>query len=524
MQIRIRTKLLIGISLLFVILFSVAAYLFITEKKRELGDDIYLNSLSFVKLTAPIVAKDYDLYLAQNSFVYFNREIQSIFKQNGDLASIKVISYPGEILYDSAIDLDKKYSGPLRGVTDQLLLEQVQSENISFLTLNGDIFYLNDEAKNGDVFVDKDDNLIPDLTPGTLIDYFVIPASEKHSIVYSVDYHNLDERVALIINRIVYLVLFGVLLGVIWSFWMSLHLTKPVALLVKGAENIAKGDFKTRVNIKTHDELKFLGDAFNRMAIDLAASLDAKLYQERITRELELAKEIQAQLLPDVIPSISGIEISADLIPAGEIGGDMYDFLKMDDNRLIFYLGDVTGHGVPAGIVSSIASALFYGFSGLGDLKKVMVDVNRVLNIKTLPSIFMTLCLMQWDALNSKFHYVSAGHEQIIHYSAANKTATLAPAGGMALGMISDLSRILKTEEVPLGSGDFLIVYSDGIPEAWKNRVEAYGMERFTAFVQQNGGLPSATALRDAILTDLRTFMGEYPQADDITIIVIKKL
>jgi len=524
MRIKIRTKLVLVISILIIILFSVTAKLFIDEKKIELADDIYLNTLAFSKLTAANISYNYDLYLKQNSFIYFNREIKKIFAQNDNLENLKVTSYTGEILYDSTLDIDKKYEGKSRTIDDPSLIEQIQSENISIRTMDNKIIYLKSDISGKIYFVDKNEKKIDFFKKGFLIKYFVLPASEKHSIIYSLTYHNLDQRISNMINRIIYLVLFGIMLGIITSFILSMQLTKPIISLVKAAGDIAKGKFETKVLIKTHDELRFLGDSFNQMALDLQKGMNARLYQERVTHELELAEKIQKKIVPTNIPQIEGLEIAADLIPAGEIGGDMYDFISLSEKKLMFYLGDVTGHGVPAGIVSSIANALFFGYSNLSNLKDIVVSVNKVLAAKTMPNIFMTLCLMQWDKSKSEFSYVNAGHEQIIHYNSVNKEVGLFSAGGIALGMLTNISNHLTIQTAKLRSGDFLIIYSDGIPEAWKNEKELYGIERFMETVRRNGLAKTAESLKDAILEDLRNFVQNYEQKDDITIIVIKKL
>lgn len=524
MKLSIRSKLIVAISLLIVILFSIASYLFITEKKREIAQDIYVNVLAFSKLTAPTVAYDYELYLKENSFVYFNRDIQSIFEQNDDIAVIKVISYEGEVFYDSQFDKNKKYEGAMRKVEEPSLLDQVRSENLSIKTLDGRILYVKNDGKGGFSYVDKDEKSIEPLEEGPLVNYLIVPANEKYSIMYLLDYENLNLRIARMQKRIMYLALFGVMLGMILSYFMSHQVTKPVAQLVYAAGNIAKGDFKTRVEIKTHDELNFLGNAFNKMAEDLEVSMEARMYKERVTRELELAIQIQQQLVPKVIPKIDGLDLAAGLLPAEEIGGDIYDFLMLDENQMLFYLGDVTGHGVPAGIVSSIASALFFGYASQRDLKKILIEVNRVLKHKTMPTMFMTLCLMHWDALLKQFSYASAGHEQIVHYRVESKDIELKPAGGVALGMLPDISKTLSVVSVDLKPGDHLVIYSDGIPECWKDGKENYGMERLKQASIKFANLSTAAEIKDAILTDVKTFAGNYKQMDDITIIVVKKL
>ncbi len=526
MKISIRNKLILAISFLVIVLFSIAGMLFINEKKVELADDIYANALAFSRLTAPTVAYDYDLYLAQNGFVYFNREIKSVFDQNADVSVIKVLNFSGDTLYDSSVDKDKKYEGDKRIVSDTDLISQLKAEMISFKTLDGRTIYLKQNKSGNFDFVDKLEKPVIAIEKGTMIDYFVVPSTEKYAIFYKIDYKHLDERIAVMVKRIVYLVLFGIMMGMIMSFIMSLQVTRSVKKLVTGAEGISRGDFTTQVNIDSGDELGFLGKAFNKMAVDLGASVEAKVYKERVTRELELATQIQDRLIPDddEIPKFSDLDISGGLIPASEIGGDIYDFIKVSDDKLLLYLGDVTGHGVPAGIVSSIANALFYGYSDSADIKKVVVDVNRVLKAKTMPTMFLTLCFAQWQVSTKKFSYVNAGHEQLIHFKAKADTVELRPSGGIALGMVPDISNIVKIEEVDLDHGDFIVIYSDGIPESWRNEKEMYGMERFQAAVKKFGKLKTASEIKEAILADVKAFANGYKQMDDITIVVVKRL
>ncbi len=527
MRLSIRSKFVFAISLLMVVLFSLVALLFISEKKTEIAGDIYGNGLAFARLTAPTVVSNYDLYLAQNGFVFFNREMQKIFEQNDDIDRVQVISYVGEILYDSAVDVDRQHEGKSRFVKDEELFGQVRSENNSVRVLDsGETYYIKRLDDGGMKYVDKQERELEAFENGTLMEYLVIPASEKYAVVYYFNYHNLNERVEMMMSRIGYMALFAIMLGMLLSFVMSSHVTKPVAKLVEGAENIAKGNFKTRVDIESHDEIGYLGQAFNKMAIDLEESMEARLYKERVTHELELAIEIQDQIIPDQeeIPQPEGLEISAGIISAEEIGGDMYDFLRVGEDKTLMYLGDVTGHGVPAGIISSIASALFYGFSPQGDIKRILVEVNRVLKAKTMPTMFMTLCLMEWVDGGSELKYVNAGHEQLIHYKAREKKAELRPAGGIALGMLPNVEQHLKVDSIALEPGDFIVVYSDGIPEAWKSHEEYYGIERLIKTVEKFGDSPDAMSLQHSILEDVKAYANGYRQMDDITIMVLRRV
>ncbi len=521
----IRGKLVLAISILMIVVFVLAAYLFINEKKNEMADDIYFNSLAFSKLTAQKIVDNYDLYLVQNSFVYFNREMQGIFSQNEDVSDIKVLSWMGEVLYDSSKDIDQRYEGEIREISDSILLNQLRSQNISLRTLDGEVFYLKENIDGDYDFVDRNENKISSFETGTLFDYILVPVSEKYAVLYSLHYDNLQIRVARVMERVIYLALFAVFLGVLLSVFMSSHVTKPVQDLVFGAKEIAKGNFKTQVNIKTGDELEFLGLAFNEMAKNLEIGMKARFYKERVSHELELASKIQQQIIPKKIPSIEGLDISAGLLSAEEIGGDIYDFLLLNDKKLLMYLGDVTGHGVPAGIVSSIASSLFYGYSVNDNLKEILLNVNRVMKAKTMPTMFMTLCLTSWDVDKKEFKYISAGHEQIIHYKANNREVELKPAGGIALGMIPDIDKHIQEQIINLEKDDVLIIYSDGIPEAWKTEKEKYGMDRFLALVKEKASnIQSAEKLKEIILKDVRDFAQGHKQMDDVTLIVVRKV
>ncbi|MDX9970922.1 MAG: SpoIIE family protein phosphatase [Candidatus Gracilibacteria bacterium] len=522
MIIRIRTKLIFSISTLILLILSVSAFLLTNEKRLELSSDMYLKNLAFSKLIAESVAENYDNFLKENNFIYFNREVKNIFSQNPDLTKITLITYSGEILYDSSQDIEKKYEGNVRILSDAALLNSVRSKKPSFLS--GQNYYFLGEDENGNMtYYDFEDNLLDGPRSGFFASNFVIPVFDKYGVVFEYDYSKLQDRIAQLIERIAILTAFGVLLGILLSVVLAWHFNRPVRKLLNATENISKGDYDSRVDIKTRDELSLLGMAFNKMARDLKASLDARVYKERLGRELELAGQIQNQLVPKKVPEIPGLDISAALLPAEEIGGDMYDFLPTEDENHIFYLGDVTGHGIPAGLLSSISSALFFGFAKITDLKDILIRVNEVFHAKTMSNMFMTLCLVTYNDILNKLTYVSAGHEQIVHFDKSSGTAILKPAGGVALGMTRDISKLLKEVTFQMNSGDFAVIYSDGIPECWNDKRQLYGMQRLVNLVQSNGALGSSKEMQDAILRDVKIFANGYKQMDDITIIVLRK-
>lgn len=518
MKISIRKKLVFAVSGLVIVLFAAMAFLFINEKKVEMAEDIFAKAVAFGRLTAPKLADDTDLYLLSDSFVYFNREVGEVFAQNDDVERLMVVRYDGELVYDSLEDQRARYEGEKR-LVDSDLLALVQSENLGLEYLDGRAIYL-----KGSDFVDKNEQEVVRPEEGSLLSYFVVPGSEDFGVVYFLNYHNLDQRVAAMVMRIVYLALFGMMIGFVLAMLLSGQLTKPILKLVEGAKQIAMGNFRAQVDIATRDEIKDLGDSFNHMAEKLGESMQAQVYQARVGHELSLAKKIQSQILPKDVPKVDGLDLAAGIIPAEEIGGDIYDFLWPSEQKLRLYLGDVTGHGVPAGIVSSLANALFYGFREVDSLKELLVRVNGVLKAKTLPMMFMTAAVLDYEVESGKCSYISAGHEQIVHYKAALGRAELLPAGGLALGMMMEVEQHVMEREIDFAEGDFLVVYSDGIPEMWRSKEEAYGMERFVEAVGRFGDLESALAIQEAILADVKEFSAGYPQMDDVTVMVVKRV
>lgn len=525
----LKSKLILGISVFIVLLLTIAAFMQVREKERELINDILVRSRGFAELTADKLVEDYKLYLVPNSFVYFNREVQDIFSKNEDIAWIQVVGFDGEIFYDSKTDIQEKYSGEPRIVTDQSLIEQIKSKNLSAKVSGQEktVFFKKETLADGRIVfhtVDANENTIADLPTDQRIEYMVQPADDEFSVVYGISYQALAARVQATQFRIMLLAVFGVALGVLLAIVFGSTITRPLAVLKKGAEILATGDLTHRVEVKTRDEIYDLAQTFNKMAADLQESTKALVYKERVGKELELAKQIQQRLIPKTIPQVKGLDISAGLIPAEEIGGDCYDFLQPNEKELLFYLGDVTGHGVPSGIIVTIANALFYSYADRGlVLDEVLSEVNEVLKAKTLPNMFVTLVLMKWLIEEAKFSYVSAGHEQIVHYKAKEDTVELLPSGGLALGMIKDVSKLLKVRDVDLGIGDVLVIYSDGIPEAWRNEKEMYGMDRLKAIVKEYSKFPSALAIKNSLMSDVYIFRQGYKQMDDITCVVVKR-
>jgi sigma-B regulation protein RsbU (phosphoserine phosphatase) len=248
------------------------------------------------------------------------------------------------------------------------------------------------------------------------------------------------------------------------------------------------------------------------------------LIKQALEKELNIAREIQENMLPKKAPDVPGLDLAGSLTPATAIGGDIYDFLTLDKKGAYIFIADVTGHGVPAGMIANVTHSTLYSFAQVYEkTDEIMKAMNTVIHAKSKRNMFATALLAHWDEKKHLMNYCNAGHEQIVYYDASKKEVSLHGKGGMPLGMIANLTPLLKENSLELHPGDVLLFYTDGIPEAWRTEKENLGMERLEAIAKQAAeGNKDAASIRDAVLKDVTKFRNNYPQQDDITLVVIK--
>lgn len=519
----LRQKLVIAITLLIMLILGTAAFFFVREKQQGVVQDAYYSATSFAAIQSNSLINDYEQYWLQKSYLPFAQRVQDALKKHDAISAVRVYSYSGELLYDSSVDQGKPYVGKPRLERDSATLSQIQSKFMSVQTESGDVAFIRESPGGDDVFVDRTGKPVDMLDISQKLKNIVVSSHDQYAVMYPISYSALSGRIDDIRNRMIALAIFGMLLGIFFAWIFASRITGSVQSLVDGAAMIAKGDFSYRTDIHTGDELEVLGNAFNTMAEEVDKRTKNMMYQERVTKELELASKIQTEILPKKLPVIPGLDISAGIIPAEEVGGDCYDFLSLKDGKTVFYLGDVTGHGVPAGIMVSVANAIMYYLAQKMSLLQTMIEANSVIKAKSANNMFMTLACLQWDDVAKKLTYVNAGHEPLLVYSEVKKSVDEVHGGGMALGMLPDNSKLLKEMTVSFEIGDCLVIYSDGLPECWKDQKENFGMARLKKTVADYSNLPSALAIRNAILSEIKQFAGSYKQMDDMTIVVIKR-
>jgi serine phosphatase RsbU (regulator of sigma subunit) len=186
-------------------------------------------------------------------------------------------------------------------------------------------------------------------------------------------------------------------------------------------------------------------------------------------------------------------------------------------------LGDVTGHGAPAGLVMIMVNTLFDVFlSSATNTKDLAVRINNELKPRVDSSYFMTAAFFRWSPETKKLFYTGAGHENIIIYRANEGICQVFPAGGIALAMAADVSEILSEKEIILNDQDILVLYSDGITEAVNAEGALFGLDRLRLAVNKHGYLGSSIDVFNSIAREVQNFVGDTNQRDDMTLFVIR--
>lgn len=300
-------------------------------------------------------------------------------------------------------------------------------------------------------------------------------------------------------------------------------LQNPLRKIIREMKALLTGKTYRRILTTQTNELGILAHFFNEVTRNMESISSKVQSHARIQKELDSAQDIQRMLIPKTAPQIPGLKVTAKTRPASEIGGDTFDFFLKGD-RHILYVGDSTGHGIPAGIVMIMVDVLLETFIEMEEsLKGMVIKLNHYLKPHLKPSMFMTMILLEWNAKENKLHWVGAGHEHIIHVKTRKAEVEVIKAGGLAVGMLPDIEKFVKENEIVLEEEDFIVLYSDGIVEAKNITGELYTLARLQEFLKVHATEETNTDdLFEKIAVDVGRFMEGQSQLDDMTLIVMK--
>lgn len=262
-----------------------------------------------------------------------------------------------------------------------------------------------------------------------------------------------------------------------------------------------------------------IGIALSRgIGIPLIQQLEEK---DRLELELEIARSIQEGLLPDSPPHHVNFEFAAKTIPARFVGGDFYDFINIEGNRLGIVIGDVSGKGVSAALyMSRLMSDYRNACKHNPNPSSVNASINNVLCKNATQGMFATAIYILLDLNKKKMQVSNAGHPLLTIRSDSKKTSSIGLAGGPALGVEAD--KEYMTEEIELTTGQSILIFTDGITEPRNAEKEHFGIERVNDFFSVYEGSPAE--LIDELYKEICNFTGNAPQHDDLTLVTFNVL
>ena len=341
-----------------------------------------------------------------------------------------------------------------------------------------------------------------------------------------------------IYSGIVSFVLLALCIGA--SYWLGAQMTNPISDLAVKVRQIASGNLNISIESASKDEIGHLGSDLETMRVsikDLTRHLEErvksrtallKMANQKLSEamdalwgEMELAKKIQTALLPEN-PAIDGYEIATYMKPADDVGGDYYDVINVKDMDWVI-IGDVSGHGVPAGLIMMmVQTSIQIVLSHHPKLppSELLTIVNRVItkNIKRLnESKYMTITALAAHK-NGKLFF-SGLHIDILVYRDKTETVDIIKTNGIWIGIIDDISDHLQDNPLELAKGDTLLLYTDGLIEAKDEDGELYDMKKLQKTFTSLGKKP-IDEIKQHLLDDIK----DYTLNDDITIVVLRRL
>jgi len=338
---------------------------------------------------------------------------------------------------------------------------------------------------------------------------------------------------------------------------LARSITGAVHELASGTEHVRRGDFTHRIAVRSHDQLGDLADSFNSMTASVEDLLHEKAEKERLEQELRIARQIQMSLLPQGPMKLEGLSVTAHCEPAREVGGDYYDYLPLGDSRVGIIIADVAGKGTSAALYMAELKGLMLSLSRLhSSPRQLLIDANRIIAEHLDARSFITMTYAVVDMCARTLTYARAGHCPLMYLpgrgtrdlsgvrpsygsspgsdpgagsalsvAAMPRRVQVQAPDGLVLGLKIDngerFNSLLREVTLPLGAGDLVLLFTDGVSEAMNAAGEPFGEERLAAVIEADGDLPFEE-LRERILREIGAFVGDTGQHDDLTFVLLK--
>ena len=242
--------------------------------------------------------------------------------------------------------------------------------------------------------------------------------------------------------------------------------------------------------------------------------------KKRLEHELDLAQEIQMDLLPSNDPKNEKIEVASYFTPFDAVGGDYYDYFLLENNKIGIVIADVSGHGPPAALVMTMVKGILHSITReFSSADRMLTHINKILSTIVPPDVFVTMMILTLDLDKRILQLANAGHNPMIYYNSEAKSCQVIEFLGCALNVMPDIQ--YTTKELVIKPNDFFIIYTDGVTEAVNDKDELFSVSRLVEVMKTCNGI-TPTQLIETIKSELKLFTGSEAQTDDQILIAVK--
>lgn len=302
---------------------------------------------------------------------------------------------------------------------------------------------------------------------------------------------------------------------IILALAFSRTVSEPMQKLAEGAQALGAGRFSTRVDIRSRDEFGDMAQVFN--------SVGPQLEENYLLRQsLDLAMEVQQKLLPKSDPRFKGLDIAGQSYYCEETGGDYYDYLQEDENKIDLVVGDVSGHGISSALLMSSARAFLRQRASMGgSMLEIITDVNRQLTEDVADSgQFMTLFYGRINIREKTFNWVRAGHDAAFLYDRHSDMFEELGGRGLPLGVFEEA--VYEELQHRIKPGQIIVIGTDGIWETHNSEGKMFGKDNLQRIIRDRAGQSAREILR-AVIEALEDYRDrQKKKEDDVTLVVIK--
>ena len=349
---------------------------------------------------------------------------------------------------------------------------------------------------------------------------FIATSGFSQQIIYRIttDDAELYRMVTLYLVAFMEILIFTALFILIYQM-LKKKVVQNLALVNEGLSDITNGNLDTVIDVRAYREFSELSDHVNETVGTLKHYI--KDAEERIDRELEMARKIQLSALPSVFPPYPNrpdFDLFASMEAAKEVGGDFYDFYLLDRFTLVFLIADVSGKGIPGAMFMMTAKTLIKGLAESGkSVDEIFTEANRKLCAANDAGLFITAWMAKLDLRTGILEFANAGHNPPLLRRRDGRFEYLRSKPNFVLAGMDETQ--YRKNELQLYPGDAMFLYTDGVTEATDENDKLYGEERLESCLHDIDG--DARGICEGVKSNVASFVGEAPQSDDMTMLCV---